>query len=283
MNVRAFAAAVFLLVIIGCEQQHQQDRELARVGNVSLTEAQARAAIDTTIDSYENQLRNYVSSWITTEILYQEAVKKGVEQSNEFQRQLNDLRREVAIQEFLQQEVFAERPAITDDSLLHYFEQHQSEFFAREDMVELKLVGFKTREQASAFAARVTRGASWDNVYASMSADTTIAREIIFGSYIGFYSEQTMLFSELWKVAQTLGKNDVSYPVRTPAGYFIMQMSSSIRSGTVPPFSVAKEEVRTRLLKEQQQSRYDSLIGTLRQQYAVQILLSPEQQKDTNQ
>jgi len=270
-----------LIVFIGCQQEAKKEQVVARVGDAVLTAEQVRAAIDTTRESYEVQARKYVSAWVTTELMFQEAVKRGIDQTNEFQKQLEQVRRDLAVQELLQSVVYGDTTAIPADTLLKYFEQHKDEFFVQEDMVKLNVIGFTTRERAGSFAAGITRGSTWEDAYASLTTEPSVDQEIVLVSKGKYYSQQMLMFPELWKVAQTLRENDVSFPVRTVSGYFIIQMLGSVRSGSTPVFELAEPEVRARALRVREQARYDSLIGTLRQRYSVEIVLPPVQNADS--
>ncbi len=275
--------AALLIVFIGCQQQAKKEHVVARVGDAQLTAEQIRAAIDTTHESYDVQERKYVSAWITTELLFQEAVKRGVDQTNEFQQQLEQVRRDLAVQQLLHLTVYDDTTTLPADTLRSYFEQHAGEFFVQEDMVKLNIIGFTTRERASSFAAKVTRGTTWDEVYSSLTSEPSVDQEIVLVSKERYYSQQTLMFPELWKVAQTLQENDISFPIRTASGYFIIQMLVSVRTGSAPTFELAEPEVRARTLRAREQTRYDSLVGTLRQRYSVEVLLPPIQNTDTTQ
>jgi len=277
----ALAVAVIFLVL-GCQQQPKHERVLARVGDVILTEAQARAAMDTSLAPYETQVRKYVSSWVITELLYQEAMKRGIEQNNRFQQQLADVRKQLAVQEFLQTFIYADTGVVAEDSVRQYFDRHAEEFIVREDMIKMNILGFTNREPANIFAAQVTRGASWENSYKKIMNDPATANEIVFVSTGKYYSQRTLMFPELWKVAQTLGENDISFPIRTSSGFYVIQMLTTVHSGSNPDFEVVREEARVRFIREQQQHRYDSLIGTLQQRYSVELLLPAVQQNDTS-
>jgi hypothetical protein len=68
---------------------------IARVGDAELTLEQALAHIDTTRGAIGFQLREYASTWTTTELLYREAQRAGIEKSPEFQQQFEDVRRQL--------------------------------------------------------------------------------------------------------------------------------------------------------------------------------------------
>ncbi|MBI3193414.1 MAG: peptidyl-prolyl cis-trans isomerase [Ignavibacteriae bacterium] len=277
---------LFLVIAIafaGCEQRQEQKTILARVGNAELTLEEARSALDTASVSFEYQLRLYVTTWIRTEMLYQEAIRRGVEHTSAFQEQLNNARKQLAVQQLLEQVTPEDTTGIPASEFEQYFSRHADEFIVREDGMKLNIIGFSTRERASAVAGQLARGSSWNKTFEKLMNDSAAASEIttVFSNH--YFTQRSMLFPELWKVAQTLGMNDVSFPVRTPSGYVIIQLLSTIKKGSTPQYELVQDEVRARYLREKQQLQIDSLIGTLRTRTTVEMLLPTVQKSDTMQ
>ncbi len=272
-----------VLVLLGCQQQQNKEQILARVGDAVLTVSHARSAIDTSVLPYEKQVRQYVSTWVTQEMLYQEAVRQGMDQRDRVQQRLLEMRKQLTIQEFLQAVLYRGADSVTGNDVQRYFDDHLNEFSVREDMMKINLIGFTAREHANSFASRVTRGANWNDAVDVSRNDSLAGPAIISFATGRYYTQRTMLYPELWKVAQTLREQDVSFPVRTASGYFVIQLLASARSGSVPVFDMVYEEARLRLIRERQQVRYDSLIGTLRRHSSVELVLPVDQQYDSTQ
>jgi len=264
-----FLAALFLL---GCHRPSPGGTIIARVGDEVLTLEQAKASVDTTSGVFERRLSNYVSTWVTNEILFQEARRTGTEHAESFQRELAEAERQLVIQHFLRQRLFADTTAITEDSMQTYFQQHAPEFFVREDMMKLNLIAFSTRERASSFAASVSRGAAWEEALSKVRADTASSAAIVSMVSNKYYSLRTLYPPELWKVASTLGSNEVSFPVKTSMGYFVLQSLAMVQQGKEARLELVRDEVRDRILIERRRQQYENLLGTLRKQYNVEII-----------
>ncbi len=274
---------VAIVVVAGCEQRQETKQILARVGEAELTLEDARLELDTTSSSLESQVRIYVAAWIRTEMLYQEAVRRGVENSTAFQRQLNDVRKQLAVQQLLEQLTAEDTSEIQSSELERYFTNHAGEFVVREDGMKLHIIGFSTRERASAFAAQLARGSSWNKAFEKIMNDSVAVSDIVLSYSNHYFTQRSLLYPELWKVAQTLGINDVSFPVKTPSGFVIIQMLSNIKKGSAPLFELVRDEVRARYMRERKQLQVDSLIGTLRTRTAVEMMLPHVQNSDTMQ
>jgi hypothetical protein len=236
---------------------------------------EARRSIDTSIVSFQAQLPNFISDWITSELLYQEALKQGIENNSVFQRQLDDARHKFAIQDFLQRQVYADSSKMDDDTLRGYHEAHRDEFIAREDMMQLNIAGFSAREQASVFAGRVSGKIPWGDALQAVRHDSLAREYLVSGSSGQYYSRHTLFPQELWKVGSNLATNQISYPFKTSVGYFVVQLLSSVGQSKPAPYEMVRDEIRSRLLVEEKRRKYNELVGSLRKQYNVEVLLPP--------
>jgi parvulin-like peptidyl-prolyl isomerase len=275
-----YAIVVLVLLLISCRQQKSK-AFIARVGNVELTLEEAKTHIDTSRGSITHQLYDYAAYWANVELIYQEAIRQGIENSEQFNRQLKDVRRQLANQTFLERNVYTDA-AVVDNNLLHeYFQSHAAEFFVREDMMKLNLILFKTREQASTFAASIARGVSWNEAVEKIVSDTSGFSGVVSVTSEQFYTQRTMFPPELWKMAMALNVKEISFPVKTALGYYVVQPIAIIKQGEPAQFELVREEVHQRFLIDQRRHRYDELLGTLRKRYNVEILLNDVQPTDS--
>ena len=274
--------ALFVFLLPACREQESGSRA-AKVGDRTLTMEEAKTHIDSSSGSYERQLQEYISYWINTEIIYQEAVKEGLDKSPQLRQQFDDIQRQLVNRLYLDKQIEHDTAGISEQSLQQYYEQHKPEFFLREDMVRLNVAAFNSREQASRFAATVSKGGNWQETVTGMSADTSSSGGVVSFTNNQYYSQHTLFPLELWKVASALSPNEISFPVKTSLGYFVLQSLSSLKSGSEAEFGFVKDEVRQRLQQEQHRERYAQLLGTLRKKYDVEVYVTGTQSNDTTQ
>lgn len=271
------------VLLFGCRHSPAGGTVVARVGNEVLTMEQAKASVDTTKDLFELHLAKYVTTWVTNELLYQEAQRRGVERTELFQRNLAEAERQLAIQHLLGQELSADTAALTEDAMQTYFRQHSAEFSVREDMIKLNLIAFSTRDYASSFASAISRGATWEETLAEFLGDTTVTSAIVSVASNKYYSQRTLYPPELWKVALMLTADEISFPVKTAAGYFILESLATVQQGKEGQFELVRDEVQERMLIERRRKHYDDLLGNLRKQYSVEVMLPSPLQSDSAQ
>ena len=272
----AVIVTAFLLAccVSACNRSAPEEGGIARVGSKRLTLAEARRAIDTTQGPFTQQLPKYISTWVTDELLYQEAQREGMENNESFKEQLEQTRRHLAIQNLLQQYVYEDTAGINEAALRAYFAEHAGEFIVRENMMKLNIIGFTSREFASNFAAAVTAESPWSAAVAKAKADPSVSGSIIALPTNQYFSELTLFPPELWKVASSLNVDEVSFPVRTNLGYFVIQLLSFIPEGKPAELDIVRDEVNARLLIERRRQKYAEYLGTLRKRYDVEVLLN---------
>jgi hypothetical protein len=274
MNYRAYALLTLPILVMSCHRQPDTGDILARVGDAVLTMKDARAYIDTTQGQMEIQLKHYVTYWVNTELVYQEAKRQGTENSEQFNERLYSIRRQLANQTYLDQHVYSDTGEITNDSVRKYYDEHTAEFSLREDMIKLNVVTFASRERASVFAAAVSQGMTWDSALTHVQRDAAVEGKTVTAVSPQYFSSRTLFPQELWKVATALHTGELSFPVKTSTGSFTVLQSIAIaRQGAQADFEIARDEARQRLLYEARRHMYDTLLSTLRKRYDVQIFV----------
>ena len=244
---------------------------------------EAKAAIDTTQGPFELQLENYVSLWVNNQLLYQEAQRVGIEEDEAYRRDLEDAHERLAIHALLQKQIYSDTSALNESNLRDYFAKHKGEFFTTESMVKLNVIGFTDRQPASEFAAKVSRNTPWVDALRAVRTDSSLSSSMVSSAVAQFYSQATLIPVELWRVAQTLSAGEISFPVKTNLGYFIIQLMESVPAGKQAEFEIARDEVRNRALIERRRSAYEQYIGTLRKQYNVDIMVNSPARADSGQ
>jgi hypothetical protein len=89
-----------------------------------------------------------------------------------------------------------------------------------------------------------------------------------------YFTQATLFPEELWKLARTLPKEEVSYVVKAAAGYYVLTVHALKHVGETPEFEYVKDEVRERLLIERRRTRYEQLVSDLRTRHKVEVNLA---------
>lgn len=261
------------LLISGCEKRETKKEYLARVGDSYLTKEEMTAVEDSTLLSSDARIRDYAARWINNELLYQEARRRGIENSETVQRHATEARKQLTIQAFLQKELYQDTLHIPEDSIRTYFESHPEEFLMREDVVKVNLIAFTSREKANAIRAKIVSGTRWESAVQTVVNDTSSQSFLISRVDGKYYTQGTLYPPELWRVATNLAPREISFPVRTQEGFFLIQLLAIFRQGAHAQLDMVRDEIHQRLIIEQRRQRYAELLARLRSQHEVEVVV----------
>jgi len=250
----------------GCGKHKPAQTPVARMDDKTLTIEDIRAEIDTTRNPTNAQVQQFIQRWLRDELLYQEALKRGFDQSEEIERRVAEARRQLIINALLEQEVYSLKPEdIPLEEVRSYYEAHGKEFILPQDVVLLSYVLFKNRDVATEFRNAVVKGKSYQTALKEM----TIPPEVRIDSV--YYTQATLLPAELWRVATTIKEREVSFPISTTQGFYVLYVWKYIKHGQQADLGYVEPEIRGRLVIEKRQKVYDSLLATLRSHHSIQV------------
>ncbi|MBU2636617.1 MAG: peptidyl-prolyl cis-trans isomerase [Bacteroidetes bacterium] len=269
----------FLIIFNSCKKDETQKPFIARVGDSYLTVEDAEKYVEGNLDTANIRLKSFINKWIESEILYQEAAKKGIPESEEIKQQLNEVKKQLAVQLFIDKEVYADSNEISDSELYLYYELHSEEFTLREDAVKLNLAAFKDRQSANNLRTSVLKGKSWADAMNKLQTNEDERKNLQMYVSAHLFTQLTLYPTELWKVVQNLSKDDVSFPVKIGDVFYIVQVIEKFMKGSVADLDLIKDEVRTRLTIEKRKSKYANLLADLQKKYLIQINIDSLQPK----
>jgi hypothetical protein len=274
-----FVALLLLGVIVaplwlftGCKKPVGKKAIVARVENAELTEADLNVVRSSGGDPLMPP-REYINDWIVTELLYLEASRRGLADSDELKRQLEAVRKRLAVAALLQKEVYGDSSGVTDDAIAERFRSSADDFALHEDVVNASYATFNDRNVANGFRTEVLRGLQWHEAAWRVESDSVRRSHLLRTADHQYFTRATLYPEELWKLAQTLGKEEVSFVIKTAGGYSVLKLHGLKRQGEVPDLDYVRNDIRDRLLIERRRSRYEQLVATLRARHAVEIHL----------
>jgi hypothetical protein len=102
-------------------------------------------------------------------------------------------------------------------------------------------------------------------------ADSLAGRYLLAVARNQYFTQATLFPEELWKLAHTLARDEISFAVRTSAGFYVLIVHAVRRAGDPPDFEFVRHDVRDRLLIEHRRARYEKLVADLRSRASVEI------------
>lgn len=232
------------------------------------------AAVGDTGSARRHLARSYVTEWVTSELLYQEAIRSGIPESDEVRKQLDVARKQLSINRYLEKELnLRDTASIPDSELKAYFDSSAAAFALREDVTCLSYALFSERDAANTFRSRVLRGTPWAEALRQAGSDSMAQSRLLRAVDHQYFTHASLYPEELWKLGRSLGKDAVSFVVKTDDGYYVLQNHGGKHQGVIPDFEYVKDEVRHRVAIEKWKARYEELLRALREKHTVEIAL----------
>jgi hypothetical protein len=271
-GLRNITVGFALLALTACQPTEPPKTPVASIDNATLTMEDVLARLDTSQNVSPAQIQEYTQRWITNEMLYREALRRGLGQRPDLANRLEDIRRQLLITALLEVVIYTDASTQSSaEEVAEYYRQHEQEFRLTSDVALVSVVLFQDREAANGFRNRVLRGTAWNEAIAEPEVrDAVIAR--VDSTY---FTAQTMFPQELWRYAAA-GRSEPSFPIRTEEGYYILSVWRYQRQGQPADPAYAEPEIRSRLTIERRRRLLDSLVENLRTKHTVQVFIGPD-------
>jgi hypothetical protein len=263
-----------LVLAIGCQQKSSTNAALARLDNRTLTAEDIHVRFDSSQGMTEAQLQQYVQRWLKDELLYREAVARGFGNSQAINDRLEDARRQLVINEFLDKTVYNDKSASsTPEEVQNYYDTHKNEFVLRNDVALLSYIVFSDRDAANKFRNTVLRGTSWYDALHQWLSDPRQNTKILTKGDSLYHTQASLLPADLWRVASSANLREPSFPISTTEGYYVLIVWQYGKQGQPADIRLVDGEIRSRLAIERRSHLYDSLVENLRAKHSVEILV----------
>lgn len=263
---------VALLGVLGCQRTPELQTPLARVDGETLTFESIRSRFDSSATPSEAQVQEFIQRWITNELLYREAIRQGIDNSEDLTRQLADVKRQLAVSVLLDKVAAkAEATEITEEHVSSYYDAHRKEFVLSNDVALLSLALFRDRESANSFRSTVLRGTPWREALEQIQSNQIDGQALAARVDSVYFTQSTLLPAELWRVASASQRVEPSFPIRTEDGFYCVIVWRFLRQGQTADLLYVQQEIRGRLLMERRHALVDSLLENLRSRYVVEV------------
>jgi len=273
-SMKRFTLAVTILllcVFIGCaKKEEQKGAYLAKVGTTKITEADIDREMKN-LPEFAQRLfegsggkEKFLDELIKKELLYQEAMKKGLDKNAEYQKKLEDFKKLTLISVLLEKQI-EDKSKVTEQEVKDYYEKHKNELASISQMRASHIL-VKSEDEAQKILARIKKGEDFAKIAEKSSLDTGTAKN---GGDLGYFSQGQMV-PEFESAAARLKVGEISAPVKTRFGYHIIKVTDK-KMGKPIEFEKIKNNIQQRLASEKQKEFFDSYISDLKNQYKVDI------------
>lgn len=208
----------------------------------------------------------FLEGLVQAELLYQEAVRLGVDKSPAIQKRVERLKRRLVIEEFLRRDVEAARAS--EQELRDFFAVNK-ERFRRKESVTLAHIVLETEQEAWDAVAELRRGIPFGQVARRRSIFES-TRDA--GGAMGTADRGT-LEKALEDAAFRLPIGQPSEPIKTSAGWQIIRVTERVGAADAK-YEDVQDDVRLLHAELRRRESYEALLAKLRKKAKVQV--SPE-------
>ncbi|MCU0332263.1 MAG: peptidylprolyl isomerase [Ignavibacteriaceae bacterium] len=230
-----------LFIFSACSQPEKPDSYIARVNNSYLTEAEFIELVDSQSVS-EKSRALVIKNWIRQEVLLQEAVKKGITETKEFNKTLEDSKRQLAASLVLQDIAASSQPVVTTEEMKNYYKENQTSFRIPFNAYYFNRINFSNRETAVMFRTELMK-VGWTEALNKFSGEPALVN---FENEV-LVSEQDIYPVKLLRLLEGLYPLEISIVIPDDRGYYtVAQLLDKYPAQAIPPFEAVKSEVERR-------------------------------------
>jgi EpsD family peptidyl-prolyl cis-trans isomerase len=261
----------FFLVFSACaNKEGGKGPYLAKVGSAVITQADFEREFKNlpqfaqTLFQGSGGKERFLDELIKKEMLYQEALKKGLDKDPQYLAKVEDFKKLTLVSMLLEKEI-GTKGKVTEQDAKDYYDKHKEDF-AAVSQIKLSQILVRTEDEANKIMASLKNGEDFAKLAREKSIDTRTAKN---GGDVGFVSKG-QLMPEIEAVAARLKIGEVSEPIKTKAGYEIIKVTDK-KFGKPIEFDKVQRVIMQRLAAEQQKDAFDSYMDQLKKSYKVEI------------
>lgn len=266
IKINDLIIVLLLFITIGCSRKEANKNVVARLDNRTLTLEEIRTNTDTSMELSDAQIQQYIQRWLIEETLYREAVKRGLDRTEEVNKKIEGVRKQLSINALLDREIYAQGLInFSEQDIKQYYDVHIKEFNLTNDVVLVSYALFKDRDAATQFRNLVLKGINWRDAIEQMLSS-------VLGVVDSSYENQASLRPpELWRVAVNAIPREISFPINTKNGYYVLVVWKTLKRGQPADLMLVREEINNRLTVERRQKLFENFVDSLRSRHSIEV------------
>lgn len=199
----------------------------------------------------ENIRQNVLRGIVSERLIYQEAVKEGFDKSEEVQKRLESLKKQLILQSYMQSKT---KKLITDAQLKAAYAKRTAAL-KNEEELRARHVLVASEEDAKSIAKELKKGGDFEKIAKEKSTDKGSA---VQGGDLGYFTKDKMV-PEFAEAAFKLKKGEISDPVKSGFGWHVIKVEDR-RAVKVPSFDDLREELQAEVSNQAVQDFVETLL-----------------------
>ncbi len=216
----------------------------------------------------ESEIQDEIDSLIETSGISKEELISNIEAqgitTEEFEQ---DIHKQILLQKLLEGTVYSEIE-VTEEEVLDYYNLNVEGVTAKEGEIRVRYILVETKEEAEEIIKSLEEGASFIELKLTKSLDTSN-----LGEGYGFISKGGNMIPTFEDTAFALEIGDVSEPVETSKGFYIIKREEDVIS-----FQEIKNEIKDNFLESRKSVAVQDYVSSLKEQGNIEILYEFEEE-----
>jgi hypothetical protein len=259
MKLSLSCPAVLLAIVTvalagGCSSEPVANDYLARVGDRTLTREDLQSELgmlSTGLDSSVASQR-LIDKWVTDEVLYNAAVRRGLANDPDVRRQLQESERVILISKLTDALYNEEDVAISRDDLEMFYDTHLEQLAITEPFIRFRYVlsdSLETAIEAAAALKTIVDSANPDSLWSTIADRFMPDDRSMYAMSESYYpmAQVTAAVPGLPSMMSTVRPADVLGPFDLNGQFHVLQLVDRLEPGTVPTLDMIEAYLRTRV------------------------------------
>jgi len=256
-----------IILIISCSKN---EPVLASVGTLKLTKKELSVQIPAGVQLTRENVSALIDKWTNTELLYQEAKRKKIDQDETLQIQLKQLEKEMLVNRLLEQEMA--KIIITRQEIFDYFTKFKEDF-----LNEVKIMRIVVSDENLANQALLQLKAAAD--FKTIAQDISMDRVLEKGAeskYLsrGFGDPRAGGDPALEEAIFQLQPGQISDVIKSQEGYQIIKVTDKKKVKKDIALAEVEEYINSILQYRKSREMLDTIIANLKSK--VKITENPD-------
>ena len=209
---------------------------------------------------------DFVDKLIEEEIIYQEAVERGLRDDPEVAKRLEQAERNLLISEYFNKQIL-DKIEVSEEEIRQYYDNNPEEFMTRA-IINAQHVFTTDRKKAEEWKRRIDEGESIAVIAKEESEDELSAPD---GGNLGYFNPGGYVKfigkSDIWSEAvNELEGGEISDIIEFEKGYSIVRVKGK-RPESISPLSEVRERIVERFKAMRAKEVYEAEVAKLKQEY----------------
>ena len=266
---------LFIAVLVGCKQNNDLPADLiAQVNDSYLRKNNVKQRVPAGLpdDTKLSMKKMLIKQWVKDEIIYQSAVKEGIQWSDDELFLIENYKKSLLIQRFLDNKL-NKNFRISQKEIEDNYNNNIKEFIRKED--EVHIIHLLIENRDNAIFSEIKESDDLKEIIKKYYFDTRSTYESPNGDlgYVAVLSLPEYLQKKLKK----LKTGAISKFVKSEYGYHFIQLLDRQKKGSQIDIELVKDEIVRRLKWQKREQEYERLMDELKEKYQVQTYLSKVQ------